>query len=89
MLTYEECKAIAIKTSNYSGCKIVDAYKMPGAYMFDNPDYNSAGGLPIVIDTSKGEIHPWFPYVMENNIYPKDTLRIDFETGEEIGGTLE
>lgn len=84
MLTYEECKAIAIKRASWYRFKLTKAYKLPYAYEFNNPEIQVDGGLPFIVDARDGHSISSFPYYMLNDIDEDDIYQIDFETGERI-----
>lgn len=86
MLTYEECKAIAIEFARKNNIVLKDVLKYKDFYEFDNCKLKSSYMLPFIVDANTGKIENVDVYIW--NYRSKGgidkSINIDFETGDEI-----
>ena len=75
MLTYEECKRIAVNRAKGYDLTINKAYKLNGAYVFDS-NVELMGILPIVVDT-EGNTKGIWAYINEHDLTMDDMEEIE------------
>lgn len=77
MLSYETCKEIALKNAETFGAVINKAYKLKGAYVFDDDTSQYAGGIPIVVDAMNGSCFGLWRYLNDKNLTMDDMIECE------------
>ena len=63
MLTYDECKKIAMERTEQNGIPIDKAGEILDAYVFDSTDDRFVVNLPIAVDRNSGNVTSLWAYL--------------------------
>ena len=80
MLNYDECKKIAVETTESKGIPINKAGELLDAYVFDSNDKRFVANLPIAVDRNSGNVTSLWLYLQDKdpNITFDDVVEIPF-----------
>ena len=69
MLSYEECKKIALEYAEYHNVVLDKAYSLGNGFIFDDSKNEYEGPFPVVVDAITGDIYGLWRYLNEKNLY--------------------
>lgn len=78
MLSYAECKEIAIKKAEDYNSTVDTAYKLGEDYVFSNSRESVIGILPVVVSTETGACKGLWPYLIDTDFTMDDMQEIEF-----------
>ncbi len=68
MLTYSECKEIALSKAQEFGIELDKAYILGKGFVFESSKEECVGLFPIVVKKSDGECTGLWSYINKNNL---------------------
>ena len=79
MLSYEECKKIAVERASQHDLEITKAYHIGSDYVFADDNDDAPGFLPEVVRSENGECWGIWEYINHFNMTMDDMVEIPLD----------